>query len=83
MLVLYVLSAALLLIAMFLTELGLALVNCFVLSLNVLILAISVESLVASLLLMFYLGILMERTYDALLLTVGLLCLLHPMLKTP
>ncbi len=70
MLMLCALFAAPLLIAMFLAEFGLALVSRFAPSLNVFILAMPIKSLVASLLLVLYLGILMEHAYDALLLAV-------------
>ena len=71
------------LIAMFLAEFGLALVSRFAPSLNVFILAMPIKSLVASLLLVLYLGILMEHAYDALLLAVDPLRLLRPVLETP
>lgn len=80
MLMLCALFAAPLLIAMFLAEFGLALVSRFAPSLNVFILAMPIKSLVASLLLVLYLGILMEHAYDALLLAVDPLRLLRPVL---
>ena len=83
MLMLCALFAAPLLIAMFLAEFGLALVSRFAPSLNVFILAMPIKSLVASLLLVLYLGILMEHAYDALLLAVDPLRLLRPVLETP
>ena len=78
MLMLCALFAAPLLIAMFLAEFGLALISRFAPSLNVFILAMPIKSLVASLLLVLYLGILMEHAYDALLLAVDPLRLLRP-----
>ena len=83
MLMLCALFAAPLLIAMFLAEFGLALVSRFAPSLNVFILAMPIKSLVVSLLLVLYLGILMEHAYDALLLAVDPLRLLRPVLETP
>ncbi|WP_262881595.1 SctT family type III secretion system export apparatus subunit PscT [Pseudomonas aeruginosa] len=83
MLMLCALFAAPLLIAMFLAEFGLALVSRFAPSLNVFILAMPIKSLVASLLLVLYLGVLMEHAYDALLLAVDPLRLLRPVLETP
>ncbi len=80
MLKLCVLLASPVLIAMFLAELGLALISRFAPSLNVFILAMPIKSAVASLLLVFYIAIMMHTTFATLLENVLPLDRLHSIL---